>query len=128
MVLPRWLGLLPLAALLAAGLGVPQTPTRVPFSSATYSADEDARWVVPGEAGVPGNGWYIAGPARPEDREAWLAALRAYREGIRRSVHGLSQVEIAYQGVRAWVRMRPEVAKPLDLRPGEPFRIEVEAR
>jgi len=126
--LARWFWFPPLAALLAVGSGASQAQTRVPFSSATYSADEDTRWVVPGEAGVPGNRWYIAGPARPEDREGWLAALRACREGIRRTAHELNEVEIAYQGVRAWVRMRPEVAKPLDLRPGEPFRIEVEAR
>jgi len=103
-----------------------ETQATLPFMSATYSADEDAEWVRPGAAEAPGNAWYLGPPGG--DRDAWLAALQAYRDDVRRHIHEQREAEIAFQGVRAWVRMRDEFAKALDLQPGAPFRIEVEAR
>ena len=118
---------LALAAVLAGSCRAEDADGALLFGSATYSADEDCRWVVGSEVGVPGNPWYIGGPPAGTDREVWLAALQAYRREIRGQVHALRQVDLQFRGIRAWVRMRPEVAKPLDLRPGEPFRIGVEA-
>ena len=100
----------------------------LPFSTLTYSADEDCRWVLPADASVPGNAWYIGLPAGADQRDAWLSAIRSYRREVRDSVHKLTQVELSFRGVRAWIRMRTPYARAIDLRPGERLRIEVEAR
>jgi iron(II)-dependent oxidoreductase len=99
----------------------------LPFSSATYSADEDSQWIMGGASDAAGNAWYIGDPPA-EGRDRWLAGLQRYRDAVREHVHEQSETEIAFRGVRAWVRMRNGFAKALDLQPGEPFRIEVEAR
>ncbi len=100
--------------------------TTIPLSSRTFSADSDSRWVLAVAAGTPGNQWYIAGPEG--DRTEWLAQLQASRNVVREQIHGAREVEIDYQGVRAWVRMTPGFAKTADLAPGEPFQIDLEAR
>ena len=116
-------------AAIAAGLATGASGQgTLPFSARTYSADEDCRWTVESDALLPGNRWYIGGPPSSGERASWLASLRAYRRQIRDSVRSLRQAEINYRGVRAWTRMRPEPAKRLGLRPGQPFRIDIEAR
>ncbi|MBN1346919.1 MAG: hypothetical protein JXQ73_29790 [Phycisphaerae bacterium] len=71
------------------------------------------------------NGHYIAAPAAGRDRQDWLAKLREYRRTIRQD--GLGQIiNMNYQGVRAWVRLAPTVARALDLKPRDEVRVEVE--
>jgi len=100
----------------------------LPFNSLTYSADEDARWVVSSAIGLPGNAHYIGGPGEKETRGDWLEALHRYRREIREHLRDGGQVEITFRGVRAWVRMQGALARAIDLRPGESFHIDVEAR
>ncbi len=100
----------------------------LPFHSAIYSADEDSRWSASSSSAFSGNAHYLGGPANPEGRKKWLEALREYRREIREHIHDLGQVEIAFRGVRAWIRMQNRFAKALDLQPEEEFRMELEAR
>ena len=114
-------------ALALASVGVlPAHASTLPFSSYTYSADEDCRWVAESEVDLPGNQWYIGGPEG--DREAWLSALHAYRRTVREQAHAMRHIDLNYGGVRAWVRMKDTYARALDLQPGEAFEIQVEAR
>lgn len=99
----------------------------LPFHPLTYDADEDSRWMGASSADLPGNAHYIGEPKRPGERKAWLDSLHRYRREIREHIHGQGPVEIAFGGLRAWVRMRNAFAKPIDLQPGEPFHIDVEA-
>lgn len=111
-------------ALMAAGQIAAQTALM--FNPWTYSADEDAEWVVEGAGEVPGNAWYIGPPVG--DREAWLSALGEYRALVRKHLYDRCAVDIEYRGIRAWIRMQEAFAKALDLRPGEHIHMELEGQ
>ncbi len=113
-----------IGSILIAFLAGPPAEGALPFDATTYSADEDSSWASGAEAA--GNRFYIAGPG--SDREAWIATLRGYRREMREEIRGLGQVDIAFRGVRAWVRMRKEFARAIDPLSEETFRIELEAR
>lgn len=118
-----------LALAMAAGS---HADTILPFSSSTYSADEDCRWALSGVETplqqIPWNPAYISPPPGGRGNDSYWGALREYRNAVHERLHQLGEVEISYRGVRAWTRMRPEVAQALDLRPKQPFRIQVAAR
>jgi iron(II)-dependent oxidoreductase len=104
----------------------------LPFNSSTYSADEDCRWALWGaEAPLQQIAWnagYISPPPGGHGDEHYWDLLVNYRNAVHQGLHQLGEVELNYRGIRAWTRMRAEVARALDLRPGQPFRIEVAAR
>ena len=71
-----------MSGLLRLTLAVSFGAERLPFHSATYSADEVSRWIVSGSSAVPGNAHYIGGPAESEEREIWLAGLGLIAAGL----------------------------------------------
>jgi formylglycine-generating enzyme required for sulfatase activity len=78
-------------------------------------------------AGVETSGFYMRRPQPGADRAAWRRALDGVRaEGRRADKPGL--VSVHYRGVRAWIRLRREIASAIALQPGERVRVDVEAR
>ncbi len=92
-----------------------------------FEPNEGCRWVRPSVDGLEMNDHYIAGPRRGEDREVWLAKMRAYREQVRQG-SAAAVIEVDYRGVRAWTRMAPALARTLDLKGGDRVEVAVEAR
>lgn len=107
---------------IGAGEAVP-----VVFSAAAFDAGEDCRWIMGDTAGLRISEHYIAGPRPDEDREQWLAALRAYRARVIEQGPG-NLLDLDYHGVRAWTRLVLPVTQAFALRPGEVIRIAAEGR
>jgi formylglycine-generating enzyme required for sulfatase activity len=93
----------------------------------TFNADENCRWTPAEEVRLPGNAWFIGGPPSLEARGPWRAALAEYRREVREDPHRLGRGEITFGGARGFTRMQDGVARAIDIRPGEPLRIEMEA-
>ncbi len=97
------------------------------FSPATFEPGTDCRWKPVEALGLRMNAHTIERPAQGQRRQAWLTALRQYRELIRGG--GFEQVlDMNYRGVRAWVRMETSLAKALALAPGETLGVSVDAQ
>lgn len=79
-------------------------------------------------ASVSGEFSLIAPPASAEERGPWLAALRRYRESVRRGTLRDDLLVFDYQGVRAWARLGLEASKVLSVSPGETLTLEMTAR
>jgi formylglycine-generating enzyme required for sulfatase activity len=73
------------------------------------------------------NDHYIARPAEGEDRDAWLAAMREYRQQVREGKISRN-IEMTFTDNRAWIRLANSVTKAYDFRPGEKIRMAIDAR
>lgn len=86
----------------------------------------DATWSQPIPPSVITNGFYIARPSAQQDMHAWRADMQKLRDDLRSPQRSLIRVE--YRGVRAWVRLHPNLGPAICLRPGDRIKIAVEAR
>ena len=97
----------------------------IPFSAATYSADEGCQWMPAGDASDFGklrrNTQYLAAPQPSEDWSQWIQMLQNYRTSVRTRLNDPSAVAIdmRFDGVRAWTRVARDWAWAFDLTPGE---------
>ncbi|MBI2432451.1 MAG: hypothetical protein HYV26_06230, partial [Candidatus Hydrogenedentes bacterium] len=67
-------------------------------------------------------------PPRPgQDREAWLKALRTYREMVRAG-GAAGMIQLNFDGVRTWTRLSLEASRDLALQPGDRVEARIEAR
>jgi len=99
-----------------------------PFCSAAFSADECCYWRPPRGGALDMNEHYIAPPAPGQDHAAWRAAVRAFRDRIRKGQRGGDHITLNYDGERAWVRATFAAARALGLRSGDMLEAHATAR
>lgn len=101
----------------------------VPFHPHLWRPDGgDARWTLPAEfETLETNGFYIRAPRSADMWSQWRRDLEALRTAWAAS-RGPATVRLDYRGVRAWVRLSPEAARALDLKPAEHVRVRLDAR
>jgi hypothetical protein len=121
-----------MAFLLAAAASLSAGEERVltiPWSPSSFSADEGCRWQAKTPA-IRLNDHYIAPPDSLREWESWLEKLRAYRAENRESPRDArgAAIELAFDGVRAWIRTGRAFAFAADLAPDEHIVIRGEAR
>ncbi|MBI2435473.1 MAG: hypothetical protein HYV26_21680, partial [Candidatus Hydrogenedentes bacterium] len=104
-----------------------QWPSLVPFSPEMYKADENARWLYAVPEGVEMTDEFVSPPRPGQDREAWLKALRTYREMVRAG-GAAGMIELGFDGVRSWTRLSLEASRGLALLPGDCLEARIEAR
>jgi hypothetical protein len=98
----------------------PAATVRMAYAPGLWVADGgDARRAEPGsEAPSLEIRWgSVRYPLPGQDRTAWLAAMEAMRRQARS--RPLTDIAVTYTGTRAWVRLQPEAARKVALKPGE---------
>ncbi|HSV72440.1 MAG TPA: SUMF1/EgtB/PvdO family nonheme iron enzyme [Chthonomonadales bacterium] len=118
-----------LALALAAPRSLAETVTLDAFAPAAFAPDgAGVRWMEPGglPAGLRIEPNHLRGPAPGQSHDAWLLAMHEYRRLVRAGTPP-EGVRGAFDGVRAWLRVRPELGGKLALRPGERVAVRAEA-
>ncbi len=109
------------------------------LNRATFAPSEAAWWAMRDMEGVLRfvlTDVYLCAPQPGQDRDAWLATMREYREQRRAGgyVPGTGRfrdvISLNFQGkgYRGWVRLVDELGKAYALQPGDRLRVTVEAR
>ncbi|MCX6361532.1 MAG: SUMF1/EgtB/PvdO family nonheme iron enzyme [Armatimonadetes bacterium] len=93
---------------------------RMAYAPGLWVADGgDARRAEPGSdaPGLEIRWGSVRYPLPGQDRTAWLSAMEAMRRMARSQP--LTDIAVTYTGTRAWVRLQPDAARKLALKPGE---------
>ena len=118
--------MLAVVAVMEIGMMNDEYPERYLFNPQVFQAQEGCSWQAP-DSGLRMNAHYIAAPVEGEDRDAWLARLKQYRDQVR-SGDVEQYVALHYDGVRAWIRTAPPVATLLKLKAGDRIHVTMSAR
>jgi hypothetical protein len=115
-----------------------QNPARVaddlavPWALESFAPGSGCQWSSPevGGSALRRNAHYIAPPAKGQQWEEWLQALRAYRRHVREHLHDSegTHIQMRFDGVRAWVRTGTAWAYAADLSSGEHVVIRGQAK
>lgn len=98
-----------------------------PFTSDVFSADEGCRWMAPPPPGLQMSAHFIYGPSPEQDHSAWFSAMQQYRAQLHQATQS-KVIDMRFDGVRAWVRLKQPFAQALKIAPGQKISLRIEAR
>ncbi|UCD30214.1 MAG: SUMF1/EgtB/PvdO family nonheme iron enzyme [Planctomycetota bacterium] len=108
------------------GAGTPENDSIV-FCPTTFVPDHKSIWKPVGTSALRMNGHYIAGPAKGQDRDEWLAAMHEYRRCVREG-NCEWMIEMNFDGKGGWVILSSEIALAMNVKTGEKLQVVIDAR